>query len=122
MRRKAIVAALAGVFTSSCSVIPSLNEVTGGIPVSEIVLRIKCELSDAFTDDRDINRPNMSWVRNWTAQIDLTLEILDSATFAPGASFMQPLHNGYSTAAGSGDLIPRKAQKLLTDLGFNRRN
>lgn len=100
MRWKAVVVASVGVFASSCSVLPSLEEATGGIPVSEIVLRIKCELSNAFTDDRDIDRPNMSWLQNWTTQVDLTLEILDSATFAPGASFMQPLHNGFSTAAG----------------------
>jgi hypothetical protein len=95
-----MVIALAGLFASSCSVLPSLDQATGGIPVSEIVLRLKCELSDAFTGDLDIDKARMSWVKNWTAQVDLTLEILDSATFAPGASYMQPLHNGYSTAAG----------------------
>lgn len=100
MRRLGVLSALSALFISSCTAIPALDEATGGIPVSEIVLRIKCELSDAFTNDLDINKPDMSWVRNWTAQIDLTLEILDTATFAPGASFMQPLHNGYSTAAG----------------------
>ena len=100
MRRNAIVVVLAGFFASSCSVMPSLEEATGGIPVSEIVLRIKCELSDAFAGQTDIDRSDMVWLQNWTAQIDLTLEILDSATFAPGASFMQPLHNGFSTAAG----------------------
>lgn len=100
MGPKAFAAAVASLFVSSCSVVPSLDEATGGIPVSEIVLRIKCELSGAFTGDLDIDNPNMSWVKNWTAQVDLTLEILDSATFAPGASYTQPFHNGYSTAAG----------------------
>jgi hypothetical protein len=102
--------ALACVFISSfeiaaCTTIPELEEATGGIPVREIVLRVKCELSDAFiTDDRkwlpDTEKGKFAWLRNWTAQVDLTLQVLDTATLSPGASLNQQLHNGYAVAAG----------------------
>ncbi len=74
--------------------------------VYDIVLRTKCELSDAFTDDNGqwmIGNPlyqKLAWLETWTTQVDLTLQVLDQATLAPGASFMQPLHNAYPTAVG----------------------
>ena len=92
--------AAVGLLVAGCTVLPGLNEATGGIPISEIVLRIKCELSDAFTEPQDIDQPEMSWLKNWTAQINLSLEVLDSATLAPGASVMQPFHNAYGVVAG----------------------
>ena len=37
-----------GLVLEGCAYVPYLEEATGGIPVREIVLRTKCELSDAF--------------------------------------------------------------------------
>jgi hypothetical protein len=101
-----VVIALSGACFAGCTVLPGLNEATGGIPVYDIVLRTKCELSDAFTDDEgrwlvgNPIHPKFAWLENWTAQVDLTLQILDQATFAPGATFTQPFHNAYPTSVG----------------------
>ena len=98
MARCALIA-LPGLM-SSCTSLPSLEEATGGIPVSDIVARVKCELSDAFTGDQDIDNKDMNWMKSWVAQSDLTLEILDSSTIAPGGSWTRTFHNAYNTAAG----------------------
>ena len=101
MRRRFYIGVAAiGLLVAGCAELPGLDEATGGIPVSEIVIRIKCELSDAFTEPQDIDQSDMMWLKDWTAQMDLTLEILDSATLAPGGSLMQPFHNAYGTGAG----------------------
>jgi hypothetical protein len=47
--------------------------------------------------DKDVK---FAWLQNWTAQVDLTLQIIDNATLSPGASLTEPFHNGYSAAAG----------------------
>ena len=79
-----------------CGTLPELAEATGAIPVYEIVLRTKCELSSAFEDDDGNWLPDrykkFAWLQSWTAQADLTLQVLDQATLAPGATFTQPLH------------------------------
>jgi hypothetical protein len=78
---------------SACVMAPSMTEATGGIPVREIVLRVKCELASAFVsqDDRTwvLDQPKFKWLKNWTAQADLTLQVLDTATLSPGATFTQ---------------------------------
>jgi hypothetical protein len=89
------------VLLTGCTTLPLLDEATGGIPITEIVLRIKCELSDAVSQTYEgYLDPSVKWMDDWTTQIDLTLEILDSATFAPGATVMHPFHNAYSVVAG----------------------
>jgi hypothetical protein len=100
-----IVAGLAcGLAVGACGTLPALDEATGGIPVYDIVLRTKCELSSAFEDDAGNWLPDkykkFAWLQNWTAQTDLTLQVLDQATLAPGASLNQPLHNAYPTHVG----------------------
>jgi hypothetical protein len=89
----------------ACTTLPALEEATGGIPVRDIVLRIKCELSDAFVANDPqykwlLDEPKFRWLRKWTAQVDLTLQVLDTATLSPGASLMQPFHNGYGVGTG----------------------
>jgi hypothetical protein len=105
LRRCAITCAVVGALAlNGCTTIPNLIEATGGIPVYDIVLRTKCELSAAFEDDNGNwladTYPKFAWLQNWTAQADLTLQVLDQATLSPGVSFMQPLHNAYPTAVG----------------------
>jgi hypothetical protein len=88
---------------SACTTLPSMEEATGGIPVREIVNRIKCELADGF-EAKDhtwlLKQPKFVWLSNWTAQVDLTLQVLDSSTFAPGGSVTDTFHNAYAVSAG----------------------
>src|SRR5580700_9424006 len=104
-RKSLIVGAIACSFAvAACTTLPGLEEATGGIPVYEIVLRTKCELSDAFRDEAGHWLPEnekFAWLQNWTAQADLTLQILDQATFSPGVSAMEPLHNAYPNVGPS---------------------
>jgi hypothetical protein len=98
------VLALCGTL-GGCTVLPELEKATGGVPVRDIVLRVKCELSDAFlTDDGrwliDTDRGKFRWLKYWTAQIDLSLQVVNSTTFAPGGSFNAQLHNDYAFGAG----------------------
>jgi hypothetical protein len=97
--------ALFSLSMAACTTLPGLQEATGGIPLREIVLRIKCELSDAFrtVDGKwlpESDQGKFAWLKYWTAQVDLTLQVLDTATLSPGASLTQPFHNGYATRAG----------------------
>jgi hypothetical protein len=105
MASKKLILGLAGMglLSSGCTYLPDMNEATGGIPVRDIVLRIKCELSDAFEDQNGswlVQEPKFAWLRNWTAQVDLLLQILDTATLSPGFSANRSFHNAYNTAAG----------------------
>ena len=92
----------------ACATLPYLVEATGGIPARDVVLRIKCELSDAFeAADHEtwlLNQEKFSWLKNWTAQVDLTLQVLNTATLSPGATVTTPLHNGYNPAIGPSSL------------------
>jgi hypothetical protein len=105
MALRKIILGLAGIglLSSGCTSLPTMKEATGGIAVRDIVLRIKCELSDAFEDQNGswlVDEPKFAWLHNWTAQVDLILQILDTATLSPGFSANQPFHNAYNTAAG----------------------
>src|ERR1700733_3415012 len=101
MNRGAFAAAVATCNFSlgACMSTPELGEATGGVPVYDIVLRTKCELSDALSSDGGTplayTRPKFYWLQKWVAQVDFSLQVLDQATFSPGASLMQPLHNAY---------------------------
>jgi hypothetical protein len=110
MRRRHLLTwlALGHLSLAACAVAPTLEEATGGIPVYEIVLRAKCELAAAFEDDEGdwlIDKyAKFSWLKNWTAQVDFTLQVLDQATLSPGVSAMTPLHNAYPTSVGPGNI------------------
>jgi hypothetical protein len=99
--RHAVTASSVSLFVVGCTTLPPLSQATGGIPISEIVLRIKCELSDAVTQTGSTPlKYYTEWMDDWTTQIDLTLEILDSSTLAPNASVSQTFTNAYNVAAG----------------------
>ncbi len=92
-----------GLALGGCTGLPALEEATGGVPVAEVVQRVKCEVSAAFQDGDGrwlTEEQRFAWLQTWTAQIDLTMQILDTATLSPGVTVMQPLHNGFSAAAG----------------------
>lgn len=120
MQKRFFVGIVALDFIGGCTTLPPMQEATGGIPVSEIVLRTKCELSDAFrTADRHgwlpDEDPKFQWLADWTAQFDLTLQIADSASLSPGATFMEPFHNAYPAVGPStlnGTSIAASAQSF----------
>jgi len=111
-----------------CTTLPSMEEATGGIPVRDIVLRIKCELSDAFMT-RDpkwwwlTDTANFAWMKDWTAQADLTLQVVDTAALSPGATYKEPLPNGWAIASGAnalhGTTIPAISQSFSVAAGAN---
>ncbi|MGA2291113.1 hypothetical protein [Bradyrhizobium sp.] len=132
VRKSLIAGGFACTFAlAACTMLPALEEATGGIPVSDIVLRTKCELSDAFVDDEGRWLPDsdakFAWLQNWTAQADLTLQILDQATLAPGVSAIEPLHNAYpnvgpssiSTSGAPGTAISAVSQSFAVAAGAN---
>jgi hypothetical protein len=132
VRKKLLAGGIACNFAlAGCTTLPELEEATGNIPVFDIVLRTKCELSAALLDSKGNWLPDTyaeyHWLRNWTAQADLTLQILDQATFAPGASVMEPLHNAYpnvgpnsiSTAGVPGSTISAFPQSFAIAAGVS---
>src|ERR1700733_7923030 len=118
--------------TSNCTTVPPLEAATNNfafssnIPIHDIVQRVKCELSDAL--DEKTQQPDFRWMADWTAKIDLTLEVNDTGGVSPGATYVVPLHNAYvlstgpSTAAfpsgAPGTSVGATAQNFT--LGFGR--
>jgi hypothetical protein len=89
-----------------CSEVPSLEAASGtdqpNILVSDIVKRIKCEIADSF-DDKITNR-DFLWLQNWTAKVDLTLQVNDTAGVSPSGSYTKFYRNAFNFAAGSSSL------------------
>lgn len=73
---------------AGCVSTPPLSGATGqsnsGVLISEVVQRVKCELSDAFFPK--VHEPGFTWLKDWTAHVDLTLSVSSSAGIAPGVS------------------------------------
>src|SRR5450631_4736639 len=119
-----------GLVLEGCTTLPYLEEATGGIPVREIVLRTKCELSDAFMLGKVgekgwwlPDRPNFAWMKDWTAQADLIFQVVDTAAIAPGATFTEPLPNGWNSTGGVNSLygksISSVTQNFVVAAGAN---
>jgi hypothetical protein len=77
------------IFLTGCDVVPPLEHATGGIPVRDIVMRVKCELAEAF--DQKVQDPHFRWMADWTAKVDLTLQADASGGFNPGGSYISPI-------------------------------
>jgi hypothetical protein len=62
-------------------------------------------------------------LRDWTAQADLSLQVVDTASIAPGATFTEPLPNGFGFAAGpssfGGKTINAISQNFMVAAGAN---
>ena len=103
---KGLFAGLAAISLSSCSQVPSLEGASGtshtDILIGDIVNRVKCEISDAFDDK--LSDPKFSWLANWTAKVDLTLQINDQAGVSPAGSYTHYYNNAFNFAAGSTSL------------------
>jgi hypothetical protein len=90
----------------ACSEVPSLEAASGtdqpNILVSDIVKRIKCEIADSFDDK--ISNKEFQWLQNWTAKVDLTLQVNDTAGVSPSGSYTKFYRNAFNFAAGSSSL------------------
>jgi hypothetical protein len=108
MKRACVLAILLchSLLCLGCSEVPSLEAAAGSdqpqILMSDVVKRIKCEIADAF-DDKITDR-DFLWLQNWTAKVDLTLQVNDSAGLAPSGSYTNYYRNAFNFAAGSNSL------------------
>jgi hypothetical protein len=104
---------------AGCSSVPPLSDATGDfeskILIREIVRRVKCEISDAF--DAKIERADFKWLENWTAKVDLILQVNEQAGVAPSVAYTKFYKNAFNFDAGSTSLTSNvigSAQQFLT--------
>ena len=96
--------ALTGVCLSGCSSVPSLDAASGAGPnetnivIAEVVRRVKCEIADAFDDK--LGDRNFDWLWNWTAKVDLQLQVNESAGGSPSVTYTHYYPNAFITSAG----------------------
>ena len=106
MRRPALALAMAGACLSGCSTVPSLDAASGAAPqetnilIADVVRRVKCEIADAFDDK--LGDRNFDWLWNWTAKVDLQLQVNETAGATPSATYTHYYPNVlvYSASAG----------------------
>lgn len=80
-----VMAVAAGCLATGCVTVPPLEGY--GVPISEVVQRIKCELVEAVPDPEQQDRL-YRWMRNWTAKVDLGLTIEDKSGLTPSVSII----------------------------------
>ncbi|WP_159007776.1 hypothetical protein [Bradyrhizobium sp. S69] len=119
--RAALLCLIAGSFLAGCSVAPNISN-PDGVPVRDVVQRIKCELNTAISTplQKAKEDENLAWFKTWTAKIDLTLAVSDLAQINPTGSTVSPLQNAYPNVGPSalgGTAIAAAAQKFT--FGFN---
>ena len=105
LTRPALALALTGVCLSACSSVPSLEAASGAGPsqtnilIADVVRRVKCEIADAFDDK--LGDRNFDWLWNWTAKVDLQLQVNETAGASPGVTYTHYYPNAFITSAGS---------------------
>jgi hypothetical protein len=86
--------------------VPSLEETTGTkdskVFISDVAKRVKCEITDAVADK--IALDEYAWMADWTAKIDLTLQVNNAAGVTPGVTYTKYLRNAFNYDAGSSSL------------------
>ena len=120
-----VVAGLCGVLVAACAYVPPLESATGGVEshilVRDIVRRVKCEISDAF--DARVEDPKFHWLQNWTAKVDLTLQIDEQAGISPSVAYTKFFRNAFNFDAGSssltGNVIQAVQQSFTLSAGAN---
>ena len=96
---------LAGAVLSGCSTTPSLEAASGAahdqtnILIADVVRRVKCEIADAFDDK--LGDRNFDWLWNWTAKVDLQLQVNETAGASPSATYTHYYPNAFLYSAGS---------------------
>ena len=100
---------------SACITTPPLEQATGtpysDIMIKDVVQRVKCELAYAF--DKKTEERDFLWLASWTAHIDLTLEINDSAGITPNGSYTSFGPNAVNRAAGPSAFPPTAARSIV---------
>ena len=100
---------------AGCVGTPPLSEATGSaqsnIMISDVVQRVKCELSEAF--DEKTSEPDFRWLASWTAHADLTLTINDNAGISPSGSYTHFQENAVNNAAGPSSFPPSTARAVV---------
>jgi hypothetical protein len=86
----------------ACTSVPPLETSMGSVTVDQVVMRIKCEIADAF--DNKVEDPHFLWLADWTIKVDLSLLGNLQAGITPSGSFTQNYHNVYNVAAGPSSL------------------
>ncbi len=105
LTRPAVALALTGVCLSGCSSVPSLDAASGAGPsqtnilIADVVRRVKCEIADAFDDK--LGDRNFDWLWNWTAKVDLQLQVNETAGASPGVTYTHYYPNAFIYSAGS---------------------
>lgn len=107
MRTPFAVAAVAAC-VAGCISTPTLD--LGGVAISEIVERVKCELAAAVPDVRGDYNPgkDFHWLKYWTAKVDLDLQTTNSSTVTPSSSYLDPAH---SLTVGFGGQLKTEAYR-----------
>jgi hypothetical protein len=101
-------AGLLSLLASACTAPPPLTAAMNNypyaakIPIDDIVQRVKCDLTAALYKKvfKSSERDRLTWMQNWTAKADLTLEANESGGITPNVAFIQPLHNAFFLGAG----------------------
>jgi hypothetical protein len=95
-----------GLFVLGCTYTPTLEAASGvsesNVLIRDVVRRVKCEISDAF--DEKVENEKFNWLQNWTAKVDLTLQVNEQAGLTPSVAYTKFYHNAFNTAAGSTSL------------------
>jgi hypothetical protein len=115
MRKLIFLSALLPIGLAACVTTPPLEEATGRadspIMIKDVVQRVKCELSDAF--NKKTEDPNFLWLASWTAKVDLTLTINDTAGITPSGSFTSFQHNAVNFDAGPSTFPAGQARSVV---------
>jgi hypothetical protein len=119
VHRSSIMLLALGCLTA-CSTVPRLDEVTGShesnIHIRDIVRRVKCEIADAFIEK--VNDPRFLWLMEWTAKVDLTLQVNNQAGITPSVGYTKFFNNAFNFEAGSTSLTNKTIQAVSQSLTF----
>ena len=105
LRRPALALALAVSCLSGCSTTPSLEAASSAAPsqtnilIADVVRRVKCEIADAFDDK--LGDRNFDWLWNWTAKVDVQLQVNETAGASPSVTYTHYYPNAFIYSAGS---------------------
>ncbi len=116
LRKFVILVPICAGVLPGCMSAPPLSQASGtehtNIMIKDVVQRIKCELSDAF--DKKTEQRDFLWLASWTAHVDLTLQINDTAGIAPSSS-----HTDWRPNAIQGKGLPSVQQFFVLSAGAN---
>ena len=118
---RVIFAACACLPLISCSTVPPLELASGSfetdIFVRDVVRRVKCEISNSFDDM--VEDPRFYWLQNWTAKVDLTLQINTQVGLTPTVATTKFFKNAFNFDAGSTSLTSKVIQAVQQTFSVN---